>query len=224
MAKTNLFTKHALISQASSRMVVAASIATFIVVFGLVASKTLVSQVAYQNKVINARKTAQTTLQNDLKARDGLVTAYKSFISTPQNIIGGSTTGTGSKDGDNAKIVLDALPSSYDFPALTTSIAALVTGNGLSLNSITGTDDELAQSAQTTTTSPQPVPMPFEVQVSGSFGNVKNFVTTLENSIRPIQVQTVSLSGSDNDMQADITAQTFYQPGKSLNIKTQVVK
>lgn len=225
MAKTVSFTKRALISKANSTIVASTGIAAFLVVFCLIASKTLISQASYQGHVITAKKKALATLKSDLSARDTLVASYKSFVNTPQNLLGGNPSGSGDKDGDNAKIVLDALPSKYDFPALATSLEKLVTNQGLTVQSITGTDEEIIQSANQSSANPQPIAMPFEVQVAGSYDAIKGFVNSLENSIRPFQVQKVELSGpQQGSMTAIIDAQTFYQPEKSLNIKTEVVK
>lgn len=223
MAKTASFTKRALISKANSTMVVATGIAAFVVVFCAVASKTLIGQASYQNKVISAKKQALATLESDLAARDSLVASYKTFVDTPQNVIGGNPEGTGDKDGDNAKIILDALPSKYDFPALTTSLEKLISMEGLVIMGISGTDEEITQAAQASGT-PQPVAMPFQVRVGGSYESIKSFVNVLERSIRPFQVLKVEVSGSEGSMTATIDAQTFYQPEKTLNIKSEVVR
>jgi hypothetical protein len=224
MAKTASFTKRALITKANSTIVVATSVAAFIVVFCGIAGKTLISQAAYQNRVIDAKKKALATLESDLNARDSLVSSYKTFVDTPQNVLGGNPDGTGDKDGDNAKIILDALPSKYDFPALTTSLEKLVNAQGLTLTGITGTDEELTQAANQTSADPQPITMPFQLQVAGSYEAIKALVGDLERSIRPFQVNKVELSGSEGSMTASIDAQTYYQPEKSLNIKTEVVR
>lgn len=224
MAKTASFTKRALITKANSTIVVATSVAAFVVVFCGIASKTLISQASYQNRVISAKKKALATLEGDLSARDSLVSSYKTFVDTPQNVMGGNPTGTGDRDGDNAKIVLDSLPSKYDFPALATSLEKLVKTQGLTIMGITGTDEELTQAANQTSADPQPIAMPFQIQVAGSYDAVKALVNDLERSIRPFQVNKVELSGSEGSMTAMIDAQTYYQPEKSLNIKTEVVR
>jgi len=224
MAKTASFTKRALISKANSTIVLSTAIAAFVVVFCAIASKTLISQASYQSRVISAKKKALSTLNSDLAARDSLVSSYKSFEGTTQNVLGGNPDGTGDKDGDNAKIVLDALPSKYDFPALTTSIAKLVNAEGLTIIGISGTDEELTQSANQTTADPTPITMPIQVQVAGSYDAIQALVGDLERSIRPFQINKIELTGSEGSMTAIIDAQTYYQPEKGLNIKTEVVK
>src|SRR5581483_1038404 len=98
MAKLQISTKRILIDKTNSRIVIYTSIAAFMVVFTLVASKTLISQAMYQNRVISAKKTAVTQLKTDIASTSNLVTAYKAFVSTPQNVIGGDPNGTGPKD------------------------------------------------------------------------------------------------------------------------------
>ncbi len=224
MATTQSFTKRNLITKANKRMVVATAVAAFVVVFALFAAKSLLSQAAYQNRVISGKKKAVGQLKADLNARNSLVSSYQAFVGTPANIIGGNPQGTGAQDGDNAKIALDALPSRYDFPALATSLEKIITDQQLQIVGISGTDDEIAQSNNQSSSNPQPVPMPFQIQVNGSYQAVQNLISVFDRSIRPFQLQTIELSGTDNSMIATITAQTYYQPAKNLNIKTQVVK
>ncbi|HYH75788.1 MAG TPA: hypothetical protein VD735_07580 [Candidatus Saccharimonadales bacterium] len=224
MAKTGSFTKRSLITKANSRIVWSTGIAAFVVIFSAVACNTLIGQATYQNRVIAEKKKALSTLQSDLNARDTLVSSYKSFVNTPQNVLGGNPDGSGPQDGDNAKIILDALPSKYDFPALATSLEKLITDQGLKIVSIGGTDDEVAQSANQSSVTPAPVAIPFQVEVGGSYDGIKALVDVFERSIRPIDVQKVEITGSDGSMNAIIIAQTYYQPEKSLNIKSEVVK
>ena len=223
-AAANVSTKRMLIDKANARIVAYVSVAAFILVFSLVATKTLVGQAAYQNRVIGKKKAAVNQLKTDIAATNDLKTSYHAFTSTTQNVLNGNPTGSGAKDGNNAKIVLDALPSSYDFPGLTTSLETLLNQQNVKIDSITGTDDEVAQSANQSSVSPQPVPIPFTVSIEGDYNGIQNVVKAFENSIRPIQIQQLQLSGGKDKLTLNVTAQTYYQPAKSLNIKKQVVK
>lgn len=224
MAKMQISTKRLLIDKTNSRIVIYTSIAAFMVVFTLVSSNTLIHQATYQNRVIAAKKQAVSQLKTDVQSTSNLVTAYKAFVSTPQNVIGGDPNGTGPKDGDNAKVVLDALPSKYDFPALATSLEKLLTSQNVQIQSISGTDDEVAQSGGDSSGNPQPVPMPFQVSVSGDYQSIQNLIGVFNSSIRPFQVQTMLISGNESNMTLTMTAQTYYQPEKVFNVSTKVVK
>jgi hypothetical protein len=117
------------------------------------------------------------------------------------------------------------LPSTYDFPALTSSLEKIVNGLGLKLSSITGTDDQVNQQKNNSSPTPQPVTMAFALTVSGAnYNSVNQLVGTLQQSIRPIQIDTLELSGGINDMSATINAHTYYQPAKDIGITKKVVK
>jgi Tfp pilus assembly protein PilO len=217
-------TKRSLIDKANTTTLVAAGCAAFLVVFSLVSAKALISQLAYQNRVIGAKKDTLKRIDENLKARDSLVQAYRSFTSDGTNIIGGNTSGSSDRDGNNADIILDALPSKYDFPALTASLEKLALGNSLKLSSITGTDDEVNQASQQNSATPKPLPVAFQVKVDGGYGQVQGLIDTFEKSIRPIQVQTFTIQSSDKGLTSEIGAATFYQPEKKLELRTRTLE
>jgi Tfp pilus assembly protein PilO len=212
------------VDKTNARTVVITAGASFLVVFFLVASFSLFSQLRYQNRIIGAKKKAVTLLKANVKASDSLVASYKTFAIQPQNFIGGNADGQGGQDGSNAKITLDALPSKYDFPALTASLEKIATDQRVSIQDITGNDDEVSQLANQSSNSPQPVEIPFEIKLSGDYAAIQRFVVALERSIRPIQIQTMQVTGDPQTLTLHLTAKTFYQPEKTLNIRTTVVK
>ncbi|MES2971658.1 MAG: hypothetical protein V4702_05025 [Patescibacteria group bacterium] len=211
------------IDKANASMVIFLAAASFVIVFSLLASRALLGQRSYQTRVIKEKKKALTQLKANNQAASQLANTYKTFVSTPDNIIGGNPTGSGDRDGDNARIVLDALPSKYDFPALATSLDKILNDKKYKINSISGTDDELAQSTPTATAA-QPVEIPFQVSISGSFDAIQGLLNVFQNSIRPIYLHSMDLSGSDNNLTINVTAGTYYQPEKKINITTKVVK
>lgn len=227
---TNQTGKRALIDKTNSTIVIVVSVAAALTAFAGVATKTLISQANYQNKVISAKRTAVDQLKADIEAVGTLKTSYDAFLSTSQNVIGGNPVGTGQQDGDNAKIVLDALPSFYDFPTLTTNLETLIGsvtagGGSIKINSISGVDDEVAQSENTQSSNPEPIAIPFSVSVSGNYDAVKGVVDVFERSIRPIQILSFAVLGQDgSNLTLNIEAQTYYQPAKSLKIQSKVVE
>lgn len=223
MARTTAITKRTLIVKANRNIVVATSLAAFVLIFALVAGRAMVGQIAYQQRVIDAKKEALATAQADLEALDSLEASYRQFVASNPNVLGGNATGEGELDGDNARIVLDALPSKYDFPALTTSLEELIINQNLQIIGISGTDEEADQSDEA---SPDPVPieMPFQVQATGSYGSVQDLIEVLRRSVRPFQIQTLEIAGSESSMTITIDAQTYYQPEKNLKIETEVVE
>lgn len=214
--------KRLAISKDNTTMVIAVGVAAFIVVFSLVASKALLEQRSYQAKVIGKKKIALKQLKTNISEVEKLNIAYEVFASAPQNVLGGNPTGNGEKDGENSRLVLDALPSKYDFPALTTSIEKLF--KQYTLVSIEGIDDEVAQAENQVSGSPMPVEMPFALSVSTPATNAKPMLQLFERSIRPIQVQNLTLKGDAADLKITVNGITYFQPEKNFKVKTEVVK
>ncbi len=216
--------KRSLIDQANSKVVIFIAIAGFLVVFSLVASRALLSQRSYQSRVIAQKQVAVDQLEKNEKAVQQLAISYKEFTGASDNVIGGNPAGTGDRDGNNAKIVLDALPSKYDFPAFITSVEKLLKTNNFSPTSISGTDDELAQTDAATTEEPTEIPFSMDVPM-GSYANVKDFLITLQRSIRPIHVNQVDISGGNGNLiNVSVDATSYYQTEKGLTIGKKVVE
>lgn len=217
-------TKRIAIDKAYATLVIAVAASAFVVVFSLVASKAMLDQRAYQSKVISKKEAALKTLESNIVAADKLTNSYNEFIGATTNILGGNPKGDADRDGDNARIILDALPSKYDFPALTTSIDKLLRDNGLAPTAINGTDDEVTQTAAKADGNPQPIEIPFDVEVKASNDQGKALLGLFERSIRPFKVQKLSISGNDKQLEFSISGITYFQPEKTLNLKKEAVK
>lgn len=222
MANSFISGKRLQINKANSTVVVFIAVAAFVTVFSLVASKALLSQRSYQARVIKEKTKALNQLKTNNEAAKELVNSYSVFVAAPTNIIAGNASGNGERDGDNAEIVLNALPSKYDFPALATSLEKILSNNQYKITAITGTDDELNQSKQVTNT--QPVEIPFQVGVTGNFESIQSLIDVFGRSIRPIFITRLDLTGSDNQLNVNISAKTYYQPEKTITITTKDVK
>lgn len=211
--KTKVSNKHLLVDKNNTTILYAAAITVAVVIFCAVVINSLAGQISYQNKVIGLKDKASTQLQANITAADAVVEAYSQFESAEESIIG-----TADK---NSKIILDALPSKYDFPALTASLEALVRDSGAALVSITGTDQE-AEATQNSI-NPTPIEVPFQISATGNLSAIKLLVTNLELSIRPIDILSITLSAKASQVQVNISAITYYQPEKLLDIDQYTV-
>lgn len=209
------------IDKNNAKMVLVIAVAVFITVFSLVASKALLGRQAYQSRAINEKKKALSKIKANNQSAAKLVSAYKVFVSSPDNKIGGTTSGGGDRDGDNAKIVLDALPSKYDFPALATSLDKILSNKSFQILSLSGTDDELKQQAALPSS---PVEIPFQISAKGDFTSIQDLIDIFERSIRPIKISKLNFTGNDSSLNISVDAKTYYQPEKKVTVTTKVVK
>jgi hypothetical protein len=236
--------KRLLISKANTTIVVAVGAAAFVTAFSLVTARSLLAKRSYQARVITAQEQARDQLKANIEAVDNLKVAYQSFVDRPENIIGGSTSGTADKDGDNAKIVLDALPSVYDFPALATSLEKILVDRNYRITTINGTDNEAsinpgeggapvtdpAAADPTATATQQPVigstvDMPFKMGAEGNYTSIVDLLKVFQKSIRPIYIEKLTFSATDDDtIQLLVEGKSYFQPEKTLKIESEVVK
>jgi type II secretory pathway pseudopilin PulG len=212
------------IDKANATLMIVLGAAAFVSVFCLVASKSLLTQRSYQSGVISKKKIALKQLNSDIDEANKLSNSYQVFESSPENVIGGDSSGQDDRDGDNARIVLDALPSKYDFPALATSLEKLLSNKQFRISSIAGTDDEVTQSAAPSSGTPQPVAMPFTVDITTTAASGATLLQLFERSIRPMQIQKLSITGQTDQLKITLNAKTYFQPEKKLDIKTETKK
>lgn len=223
---TQSATKKETIDKTNSFIVGAVALTCFIVIFSIVAGRALLIQRAYQARVIAKKELARNTLEENIKSVETLKTQYQAFVTNPVNVIGGSSQGTGDRDGDNAKIILDALPSKYDFPALATSFDKIMTNKGFEYRGITGKDDELNESKKGESITPTPTAITFGLSAEfTSVGKVNDMLSILENSIRPMKVKSIGIqAGQGSAVSVSVKGETYYQASKKLGVTEEVVK
>lgn len=217
--------KRILIDKNNANMVMIIAAMAFITVFSIISSRSLLSQRSYKGRVIKEQKSTLNILKANNDAAKKLTAAYSAFVSGTENKIGGNVNGTGEKDGDNGKIVLDALPSKYDFPAVANSLENILLKQNFKITEISGTDDEVNQSAASDNAATiAPIEIPFKISVNGSFEAAQKLMDTFQLSIRPFKVNKLSLDGKDGSLNIIVEGVTYYQPEKAIKITTKVVQ
>jgi hypothetical protein len=215
--------KQLALSKANTQMVAVTAIAAFITVLCLGAANYFMGISSYQAKIITADKLADNHLRSDVVAKNQLVSDYRKFGSANPNILG-TPNQSGSYIYNNATIILNALPSQYDFPALISSIQALLQKDNFNVTSIGGTDNS-ASVSNAPSNSPQPVSIPFSFSITNAnYQQVQQLFTQMQEAIQPLQVENVILSGTDSDMTVTVNAQTYFQPAKEFKIGTETIQ
>ena len=210
--------------KANFTIVVAVSAAAFITIFCLVASNSLFEQYGHNNRVKKEKEIALNQLKKNVTNAGELFDSYKKFVAANPNVLGANNFGTADKEGDNAKIVLDALPSKYDYPGLLSSVEKILKDKSYKIESVSGTDDEVAQKANQSSPDPQPLEIPFQVAIKGSYQSTRELISTLASSIRPMSIKTINMEGSDSEVKMSISAITYWQPEVKVELKTKEVK
>ena len=191
-----------------------------IAALALVSCKSFISESLYYRKVLDKKEKAVSQLKSNESALGTLKESYETFVSQDPNAIGGRLSGVADRDGDNAKLILDALPSTYDFPALVSSLEKIL--SGYKIDGISGTDDYINQSQ--IQNPGELVEIPFTISVTTDYEGLVRLNDILNKSIRPITVKTIDISGQSPTLTVVINAKTYYQTPKSMEVKTEVVR
>jgi hypothetical protein len=222
MAKKSI--KHVQIDKSQSTMLIVIAVTVLVVVFSLFGIKAMVAKGLYQRRALHARRQVVDQLQANVKAANTLFTQYKVFAGAGTNVVGGSISGTGNLDGANPTIVLDALPSKYDAPALASSIEKILTDQNITISSLTITDDPAGNSDKPEA-KPQAKSISFSFSGASSYKGITQLLQTFERSIRPFDITNLEISGTDSNMNLTASVTTYYQPAKSLDLSaTKAVK
>lgn len=216
--------KHEIISKTNTNMLIAIGIATFVVVFSVFASKALISQSLYHGRVIGEKEKALKQLNDNEKAVEELKKSFDAFQAEEQNILGGSQTGNAALDGSNAKIVLDALPSAYDYPALSSSFEKILRDGGYDIGSIGGIEDAALLENNRPTGNAKPVEVPYSFSIRSSLDGTKNLLTTLERSIRPMYIDELKIQIGQGTLRTRVDLHTFFTQQKTFKLGSKEVK
>jgi Tfp pilus assembly protein PilO len=194
------------IEKSASTVVLAMAVAAFIVSFSLVTMNFLWGLSGHHRRVIAEKSEARGILEQNVENIEPLQTNFNVF-----------------EAGDvKSDTVLDALPSKYDFPALATTMESLVRQSGMTLESFAGDDNE--STAVQEETQPVPVEMEFVFAVEGTYSELQDLISSMERTIRPLQIKDMEIKGSDDAIKATMRVITFYQPATTLEVETRTVQ
>lgn len=215
MAKQVISTKTQAIEKANSTLFITVIVASVIISFSLVFVQILWKQGRFNANVISAQEVARDDLESNLEAIPKLE-AELVVLENADDILAGQ----GNKQ--NSAVILDALPSKYDFPAIATSFDALAKRTGVRLASFSG--DDLGDLAEQSSPEPTPVEIPVTLSIEGDYDNIIRFLSTLEASIRPLVVSSLEITGNATGLTADVGLSTYYQPAVDLNVKKRTIE
>ena len=206
-AKALKISKREQVQKAGSTVFVAVAVAAVVVMFSLIASRFMWNKKSYNDRVIIAKTKARDDIQTNSNNLNKLSEQFAQLDSSAST---------------NATTILHALPPVYDYASLVTSLNSLAITSGVKFTGSSGQDT----SADAVTSAPisQPVEIPISLQISGSYDAIKKYMINLEKSIRPINVTNVSYTGSNQTIEAQIQAVTYYQPSRSLDVTKMEVR
>lgn len=200
--------KRALIGKANSMIFIAAIVGSVSLSIAVVTGKILIDRHKYQTRIVAAKKTARDNLRYNVGQLDKLKTNLVALDQT----------------ANNSQVVLEALPSKYDFPAVGSSIELIAEKSGQDKSTLRFTGKDQGDTPAKSSTKPTPFPMLFTAGVKGPTNKVNDFLKAMESSIRPIKFKTMTIKGDSGGVSLSVDAETYYQPSKDVSITTKEIK
>lgn len=208
------------IQQANKIVFIWVAIAAVAITVALVLAQFMMKQFFFNTKVIAAQVKTNDTLVKNIEVYEPLKTDVSKLVANQD------LARLRVQDTDSAlQVIIDAMPTEDEPIALIASLQQVVLAKSGALIS----DVSLQQAAPgaetidpTTLSGVQPVI--FSVKASGSYDSIKKLMQDMQNSIRPISVTGLKVSGSNSNMSVEITASTFYAPPRTVEMTKETIK
>lgn len=197
--------------------------ASVIVAFAVVAGQFMVQQGLFNEKVLSEKRATDRTLTENLQAVDTLKEEVNVLLAN--NNLAESRA---QSDDSNLQVVLDALPPTQDSLNLGTSLQSVLLGSrvqrieSISVDGSTSVDSSSVEDASVENVD-GPQEIPFRFTIVGNYDQIKDALNVLQRSIRPIQITSIGVEGTDTNLTATVEAVTYYQPEKTIELRERTV-
>ena len=223
--------KRAQIASANKQMFIWVAVAAIVVSVCVVLAFNFGQRIIYQFKVNGKLGDTSRTLKDNLATIDTLTTNVNK-LNTNQDL---NLPNLKSDSSTPLQVVLDALPTENDQVSLGASLQQnILASSGVTIQqiSVTGSSVSAAPATTTTTTAtndatasnqPTAQPIAFNLILVGNYDNIQKALQNIEKTIRPITINNVNLQGTDNNLQATISATTYYVPKVNYQLGSECV-
>ncbi len=211
----NVISKHVKIKNSSKIVYITIMVSAIVIAFSLAILNSLYGQWRFNERLHAEKERVLDKLETNLANAKSLKSSFASLEAAGEII-------PGQNGRPNSTVILDALPSRYDYPALATAMDVLAEESGVILDSFDGEDAETQ--AEVSAVEPRPIEIEYTMSVTGSYDQINQFMQNIERSIRPISLSDVALSGKTTELRGAFSMITYYQPTVDLNVITRTFK
>jgi len=212
------------IQQANKMIFVWVAAASVIISVCLVLLQFLVRQAFFNNDVISAKVETNETLKQNIENAKTLKTNVNNLLAD-KNLASVRAESTDS----NLKVILDALPATGDPTTFASSLQNVI----LNRSGATVTALSVGTSAQGGAAVPVAAqtdgvdtaqPLSFSIELTGGYDKIRATLLDIEKVIRPMNITTLTVNGSDKDLTVSIDGVTYYLPEKTVKLGTKSIK
>lgn len=174
----------------------------------------LIRQLIFNNTIYGALVTTRSTLEENINAYDGLKSSVSKLVAD-SNL---NALRTGEKS-TALQVIIDALPTEENRSSFATSMQTKVLGpTGVTINAFSVISSDTEASVASTINGTDALAFDFTFSITGNYSQIQQAIRNMERSIRPITVQSIAVQGTSEKLEANITATTYYQPAKTIQL------
>ncbi len=181
---------------------VAIGVSAIAVIALVVLGKVLLSDIFLNQKVLSKKNTTFDQMEKNTKAAPQLVDAYNAL-------------------GPQADYILRSLPTSPAYKDFIAAMEVVGSASGARVNAVspsTATDSGSAAGGSGVASSV------YSVSIDTSYPGLLAFLNNLQISAWPMQVKALSVSGSGNNIHAELTVSTFYAGNANIDLGKEEVQ
>lgn len=233
---TTIVRKRQQITKANRTMFVWVAIASVVVGVAAVAAIFMAQKAFFNERVLLEKTKTSSTLTKNLSVVDELKNQVR-LMNTNQALHDSIAPG----ETQPIQVVLDALPSDANSSALGASLQQKLVNDpalrieALRVDPVAGVESDSSIGATTPTSSAAKSAssavsnkvIHFTLTVSAASGDVnalRNMLQRFERSIRAIDITKLTIEGQGTRVAMTVDANAFYEPAKTVELKTKVVK
>jgi len=219
--------KRSQIAQANKTMFIWIAVASALIGSAIVVSVFLTQKAIFNEKVLAEKQTTLSNLDNNNKVAPELVKQIQ-VLDTNQALIS-----TKANESDQAvQVILDALPSEGNSLALGASlqnkllagISGLSSIETLQVDPIAGLESLTAGTTIDASTGAAANQITFRLVVKGNQDAIRNVLQNFERSVRLISITSLQIETQNDGQLMTVLAKAYYEPAKTIELQTKVVK
>lgn len=207
------------IQQANRIVFIWVAIAAVAITVALVLAQFMMKQFFFNTKVISAQVKTNDTLVKNLDVYEPLKTDVSKLVANSD------LARLRVQDSDSAlQVVIDAMPTTDEPIALIASLQQVVLAkSGASISDVTLLQAAPSDTGEVVVATAGMQPVSFMIKANGSYDSIKKLMQDMHNSIRPISVTGLKVTGSNANMAVEITANTFYAIPRTVDMTKETI-
>lgn len=218
------------ISNANRTMFVWVAAVSAVVGIAIVGSVLLYQKAAFNERVLSLKDKTVSTLRENNKVVPDLEDKIRQMNTNQalKDVMGPNQT-------QPIRVVLDALPSEANSPALGSSLQTKFLNDpalrieSLTVDPVVGvesqTSSNVKDASSTASTNANEITFRFAVSVDINNANaLKELLQRLERSIRAVDITSLKIEAQSNRLLLSVEGRAFYEPAKTVQLQEQAVK